>query len=88
MTYLDSPVKGKYGIASVSVELEYNTLVQKFRPGMKGLQEVEDILLSITVGISSVLAGDTKCNVLLEKKSQSFIPGQVVTCPISTITSE
>lgn len=70
MTYLDSPVKGKYGTASASVELGYSTLVQKFRPGMKGLQEVEVSWFSIRVGISSVLAGDTKCSVLLEQKSQ------------------
>lgn len=74
MTYLDSPVKGKHGAASVSVELEYNTLVQKFRPGMKDLQEVEVTRFSIRPGISSVLAGDTKCRVLLEQKSQWFIP--------------
>lgn len=70
MTYLDSPDKGKYGTASVSVELGYNTLVQKFRPGMKDLQEVEVACFSVRVGISSVLAGDTKCSVLLEQKNQ------------------
>lgn len=74
MTYLDSPVKGKYGAASVALALEYDNLVQKFRPAMKGLQEVQVSRFSIRGGISSVLDEDTKCSVLLEQKSEPFIP--------------
>lgn len=58
----------------MELALEYNNLVQKFRPEMKGLHEVENSRFSIRGGISSVLAGDTKWSVLLEKESDSFIP--------------
>lgn len=58
----------------MSLALEYNNLVQKFRPAMKGLQEVQVSRFSIRGGISSVLAGDTKCSVLLEQKSEPFVP--------------
>lgn len=44
----------------MELALEYNNLVQKFRPEMKGLHEVENSRFSIRGGISSVLAGDTK----------------------------
>lgn len=58
----------------MELALEYSNLVQKFRPEMKGLHEVENSWFSIRGGISSVLAGDTKCSVLLEKKNNSFFP--------------
>lgn len=60
----------------MALALEYNNLVQKFRPAMRGLHEVQNSLFSIRGGISSVLVGDTKCNVLLEQEKESvpFIP--------------
>lgn len=75
----------------MALALEYNNLVQKFRPAMRGLHDVQNSRFSIRGGISSVLVGDTKCNVLLEEESEPFIPRTGVQilhicCLISKVT--
>lgn len=58
----------------MALALEGASVLQKLRPGIRGLQFTQDCLPSMRGGSTSVLVVETKCNVLLVEEERSELP--------------